>query len=89
MNYDENKIRWHVGDIVIHDADEKTELYLMHVVGILSNGDIKTKYLNRQGNQKYYINRFEVLHDPRRFDIIFQQKYDCDVMSETLKRNWV
>ena len=69
MNYDENKINWQIGDTVIHDADEKSELYLMQVVRIVPNGDIETKYYNRKGTQKYYINRKEVLHDPARFGI--------------------
>ena len=70
MNHKSNKINWQVGDVVIHDADAKTCTMLMKVVKIIeATGLIKTVYINRTGNEKFYLNRRSVLHDPRRFDI--------------------
>ena len=87
MNYSKNKIRWHTGCYVIHDADEKSERMLMEVIEIMDDDLLRTKYINREGTQKSYINGFEVLHDPRRFNISIEGSFDCDIMSETLKRN--
>ena len=89
MNYSENQIRWHIGCYVIHDADEKSESMLMEVIEILDDNKLRTKYINREGTQKSYINGVEVLHDPRRFNIPCEGSFDCDIMSETLKRNWI
>lgn len=71
MNYEPNEIDWAVGDLVIHDADEKSERMLMRVVEIgLPDWRIKTEYANRKGNERYYTNRKDVLHDPARFGIV-------------------
>lgn len=70
MNYKENTIDWEIGDIVIHDADEKRNLYLMIVTDAgRPDGLIRTKYQNRNGTEPYYLNDKSRLHDPRRFDI--------------------
>ena len=70
MNYEKNIVDWNVGDVVIHDADEKKELYLMKITyKFLTTGDFETEYINRVGTQKRYNNRKEVLHDPARFGI--------------------
>lgn len=70
MNYGENKINWDIGDVVIHDADEKTALYLMRVTETnRSDGLIKTVYHNRKGFEPFYLNRNEVLLDPFQFEI--------------------
>lgn len=68
MNYEPNTTDWQIGDIVIHDADEKTELYLMTVIDIDCDR-FKTKYINRKGIMPFYWNRKEVLHDPARFGL--------------------
>ena len=71
MNYEPNKIDWQVGDLVIHDADAKTADMLMRVVEIgLPDGQLKTEYANRKGNEPHYLNRKGVLHDPARFGIV-------------------
>lgn len=65
MNYRNNTVDWDVGDLVLHDADEKSELMLMRVVEVKRKDNlIKTVYINRKGNEPYYLNRKEVLHDP-------------------------
>ena len=74
MNYEPNTIDWWVGDLVIHDADEKSERMVMRVVETgLPLGLIKTEYLDDDlrlgGKPRYYLNRKEVLHNPGRFDI--------------------
>lgn len=56
MNYEPNTINWKVGDLVIHDADEKAERMLMKVIAIFENGRIGTEYLTREGNQPIYHN---------------------------------
>lgn len=89
MNYPENQIKWYVGCYVIHDADAKDESMLMKVIEIVDDDRLKTEYINRNGTQKSYINRFEVLHDPRRFNILCDDSFDCDIMSETLNRNCI
>ena len=71
MNYEPNKTPWKVGDVVIHDADAKNCTMLMKVVKVIQPGGlIKTTYINPTGNEKFYLNRRKVLHDPRRFDIV-------------------
>lgn len=70
MNHEENIIGWNVGDLVIHDTDEKSALYLMRVTEIdRTDRLIKTVYHNRKGFKPFYLNRKEVLHDPFRFEI--------------------
>lgn len=70
MNYEENKIVWGIDDLVIHDNDEKSALYLMRVTEInRTDRLIKTVYHNRKGFKSFYLNRKEVLHDPFRFEI--------------------
>ena len=69
MNEIANTIDWKIGQLVSHDADTKSELYLMRVIGIEKDGRIKTTYHNRNGTQPFYINRKEVLHDPLIFGI--------------------
>lgn len=70
MNCEPNTIYWNVGDLVIHDADEKSERMLMRVVETgAPDGRIKTNYANRKWNEPHYLNRKEVLHDPMRFAI--------------------
>lgn len=71
MNYEPNKIRWKPGDIVIHDADQKSPYMLMMVVGYLKDGRCETRYLNPRTTtmQRRYANRLDVLHDPKRFGI--------------------
>lgn len=66
--YPENEIDWNIGDIVIHDADAKTKLMLMKVVEINSHdGLIKTVYINRKGEEPYYLNDKKFLLAPELF----------------------
>ncbi len=70
MNYELNMIGWIIGDLVIHDADEKSSRYLMRVTQInQKDGMIGTVYHNRKGNHPLYLNKMEFLHDPARFGI--------------------
>lgn len=76
MDYEPNRINWNTDDLVIHDADEKSEKYLMQVIEIdREDGLVKTKYANRKGNEPYYLNRLDVLHDPTRFGIAIGGAY--------------
>lgn len=68
MNYGKNTVDWDVGDLVLHDADEKNTQMLMRVVEVKrEDGLIKTIYVNRKGSKPHYLNRKEVLHDPAIF----------------------
>lgn len=70
MNYEENRIQWAAGSIVIHDADAKKQAMLMIVTGADSvSGDIYTRYVHRGRSENEYLNPVELLHDPARFDI--------------------
>ena len=70
MNYEPNITGWQVGDLVIHDADEKSSKYLMRVTQInRKDGMIGTVYHNRKGNHPLYLNKMKFLHDPARFGI--------------------
>ena len=71
MNYSPNTTEWQVGDLVIHDADEKrSDKYLMRVTQInRKDGMIGTVYHNRKENHPLYLNKMKFLHDPARFGI--------------------
>jgi len=76
MNYTPNTIDWQIGDLVIHDADHKSDDMIMRVVGRTRDGLIKTKYLGPDQSflvhacrNKVWTNPKEVLHDPDRFGI--------------------
>ena len=70
MNDEPNTTEWHVGDLVIHDADEKSSKYLMQVTQInRKDGMIGTIYHNRAGSHPLYLNKVKFLHDPTRFGI--------------------
>jgi len=77
MNYESNEIEWQVGDLVLHDADEKSELYLMRVIAVTPTGMIQTEYANRSGTQPTYLNIKEVLHAPSRFGILSPPDVQC------------
>ncbi len=64
MIYEANTTRWEIGDIVIHDADAKTDRMLMRVVGETDDGRLITRYLDRSVCRDKYENRPDVLHDP-------------------------
>lgn len=73
MNYARNPIRWTRNDIVIHDSDAKESYMLMRVIGWTRTGLVKTQYVfpdkKRGITKKIYINEFDCLHDPKRFNI--------------------
>ena len=70
MNYRPNRTIWQNGDLVIHDADEKSSQYLMRVTQTdRPDGMIKTIYHNRKGIHPFYLNKMKFLHDPARFGI--------------------
>ena len=70
MNDEPNMTGWQVGDLVIHDADEKNSKYLMRVIQTdRKDGMIATVYQNRKGIHPLYLNKMKFLHDPARFGI--------------------
>ena len=70
MNDSPNTTDWKVGDLVIHDADEKSSKYLMRITQIdRKDGLIGTVYHDRKGIHPLYLNKMEFLHDPARFNI--------------------
>jgi hypothetical protein len=70
MNDAPNTTDWKVGDIIIHDVDEKSSKYLMRVTQInRKDGMIGAVYHNRAGNHPLYLNKAKFLHDPARFGI--------------------
>jgi hypothetical protein len=77
MNYTPNTIDWQIGDLVIHDADHKSDDMIMRVTGRTRDGLIKTKYLgpDRRWKNKIWANPKEALHDPERFGITIPAWY--------------
>ena len=75
MNYEPNTITWQVGDLVIHDADAKTEDYIMRVTGFSRDGLVKTVYhrppkrMVARHKKKVWRNELKYLLDPNRFGI--------------------
>lgn len=67
--YDPNTEQWQLGDIVLHDADEKSPKMLMKVIGYTSLGRVKTHYVIKDHGRKTYINDLRNLHNPKRFGI--------------------
>lgn len=59
-----NKKVWDVGDIVIHEDDEKIELMLMKVIDVFDDGLAKTVYVNPKGNVEFFQFNMSRLHDP-------------------------
>jgi len=72
MNYKPNKIKWNIGDIVIHDCDSKKEHMLMKVIDISIKSKTTiyhTKYIGYKDHNKIFTNNVRVLHDPQLFSI--------------------
>lgn len=76
MNYEENRVQWRPGDLVLHDADAKCIAMLMVVVGYdRQTGLCITRYLTPGAinphvpDRKRYHNLVRLLHDPARFGI--------------------
>lgn len=70
MNDTPNTTHWKKGDLVIHDADLKSDRMLMEVIGYTRDGLCKTRYVNREvSGRKVYTNEIAFLHDPHRPDI--------------------
>lgn len=69
--YDKNIISWKIGDVVIHDSDEKHPKMLMVVRGYDKNTKLyKTRYVDvHQRKHKLMRNDVSFLHDPNRFGI--------------------
>lgn len=62
-----NKRIWEVGDIVIHEDDEKIESMLMRIIDVLNVGLAKTVYIHPKGNVGFYQYYMTRLHDPLKF----------------------
>lgn len=77
--YPPNKKIWQVGDLVIHEYDDKHFTMLMRVIGYTKEGRVQTKYIYnfyRSGSEKHYTtmkkvweNPLEALLDPKDFGI--------------------
>lgn len=83
-----NKIKWKIGDIVIHDSDEKIPHFLMVITDAERSDKLyRTKYLNRKGFETYYLNHGDFLLDPALFgiDVVTQQK---DKLQKTLTEGY-
>jgi hypothetical protein len=68
MIYEENRTRWNVGDLVLHDCDAKKAFMLMKVVRVYGEM-VETVYLDRSVSKSKWTNNYRSLHDPRRFGI--------------------
>lgn len=65
-----NKIKWKVGNTVIHDQDEKITSFLMVILeDNRPDGLYKTQYINRMGFESFYLNHGDFLLDPMQFGI--------------------
>ena len=72
MNYKENKKKWKVGDIVIHDADAKEKRMLMKVIDVVMNEqgyNCHTEYLDKSVDKEQYWSEKKYLHSPKKFKI--------------------
>lgn len=69
MNDTPNTTHWKAGDLVIHDADAKTDHMLMRVIGYTSDGLCKTQYVEETKRRTVFTNELKYLHDPHRPDI--------------------
>jgi hypothetical protein len=70
INDPENTIDWQIGDIVIHDADSKTERMLMRVVGFnRKSGLIRSVYVHQGVSKEIYENEKKYLHNPRHYGL--------------------
>lgn len=72
LNYEANKREWQPGDIVIHDADEKSPRMLMIVLGYSRDGQVRSRYLIGKAkgrNRRVWKNYMDCLHEPERFGL--------------------
>lgn len=69
MNDTPNTTHWEKGDLVIHDADAKTDHMLMEVIGYNKEGLCLTKYVEPTKRSQLFANDLKYLHDPFRKDI--------------------
>jgi len=84
MNYAPNEIRWKIGDLVSHDADDKCEAMLMRVTGYAADGRFKIFYaratkMNGDSGRRHparWENPLTHLHDPARFGLGKQARKD-------------
>lgn len=67
MNYEPNTTHWGKGDIVLHDADEKTPKMFMRVIGYTRDGLCKTQYVDKRHKRTVYRNEIKWLHSVERF----------------------
>lgn len=64
-----NRNKWKIGDIVIHDFDEKTPLFLMIIVESVPKSHLfKTKYINLEKCGPF-LNHNDFILDPALFGI--------------------
>lgn len=55
MNYEQNNVRWSVGDIVIHDCDAKRKNMLMRVSRIYQNDEGQMRYVCKYIDEEYHM----------------------------------
>ncbi|MBW4422745.1 MAG: hypothetical protein KME13_26800 [Myxacorys californica WJT36-NPBG1] len=76
MNYEPNTTHWKLGDLVIHDCDQKHPLMLMLVMDYTYEGKVQTRYVSpvtpggySRDCRRVVVSDLEMLHDPKRFGI--------------------
>lgn len=92
MNHEPNNRKWKPGDIVIHDGDRKAAAMLMIVLDYHETEDgitYTTAYLHQpknSGKKGIWFNPIEYLHDPKRFDIEWDEHSIRSFLCTTLNR---
>ena len=88
MNYTPNTQQWRLGDIVLHDADEKSPRMLMLVMGFTRDGLAKTQYVDRRRRRMIWKNELKYLHNPSRFGINPDLGYRRQDLLESSQFEW-
>lgn len=92
MNYPPNTTHWRPGDIVLHDADEKSPRMVMRVVGYRKDGTAMCRYIcPSQGRNLRTIldNDIRYLHDTTQFGIRREWGDDPGFSWEEAHHEWV
>lgn len=85
MNNKPNTIPWEIGDIVIHDDDEKSAEMVMRVVETgCEFGMVRTEYVNE--GSPLYLNDIKYLHDPLIFGIDVFDRSAPDIYKRAISR---
>jgi len=74
-----NRKRWHEGDLVIHARDARERRMLRVVIAVLPDGRVRTVFAHRPElpaawRRRVFVDRPEMLHDPRRYQISMRRR---------------